>query len=62
MILFALSFLGISSVWSDFLQEEGKCTKEKNMCKIKINEHPNQRYLCFHTVNEQLCLMVCIKF
>ena len=34
MILFLLSFLGILSVWSDILQKEGNCTKEKNMSKI----------------------------
>ena len=34
LILFLLSVLGILSVWSDILHEEGNCTKEKYIPKI----------------------------
>ena len=40
MILFLLSFLGILSVPSDILQEEEKCTWEKNI----IHENSNKKY------------------
>ena len=40
IISFLLSFLGILSVWSDSLQEERNCTKDKNIHKI-INENSN---------------------
>ena len=43
MILFLLSFLSILSVWSKILEEEGNCTKYKNIFKI-INENENSKY------------------
>ena len=43
MILVLLSFLDILTVWSVILQEEGNCTKDKNMSK-KFNENSNQKY------------------
>ena len=40
VILFLLSFLGILSYWSNILQKEGYCAKEKNVSKI-INKNSN---------------------
>ena len=42
MILFLLSFLGILSVWSDILQEEGNCIKEKNLCQKSSRKFKNK--------------------
>ena len=38
IILILHSFVGILSVWSDILQEEVNCTKDKNLCQ-KVQEN-----------------------
>ena len=61
--LFFLSFLGIVSVWSDILKEEGNCGKEKNTSKklmtieiTKINTFnvgQNSRFLLYNCFLER---------